>query len=379
MSACSGSASFSIGGETVEEAAEKLIAGDMADQIGLGELTPACPEVEEPEVGTTFQCTAVTSDGQTIDFDGVVDEEDHINLETTNVVTGSLIEQLFYETLNAQNPNTGLVPDGVDCGGEAIVLVDKQMTCEILLDGAPAQTATLTITDIAAGEFEFAFEPTDTQEESTTTTEASTTDDATAEATLEEMARSVILVASDLGAGWSETPQAESEVDYRTIEGCESVADLVDHDGFLVEVDSSEFSSGDIAIEHSVRIYADSETATDIVLVWAEQTPIDCIVRGAEQAAEVALSSGELDPFEEIVFGLQSYEDHIGEPRTTNLELTNTLIAPDQEVIVINDQYFIQVGRIVSRVGVLSPNTPWESTPELLEIVADRMAAAAAE
>ena len=372
--ACSGSASFSIGGQSVEEAAEELIAGELAEQIGLGELTPSCPAVEDPEVGVTFSCTATTPDGLTIEFAGVVDREDHINVEATNLVSGPEIEQRFYETLNAQNPDAGLTPDGVDCGGDVIVLVDEQLTCDVSPQNAPAQTATLTVIDIATGEFEFTFGPGD-EGAASTTTEAPATDTTTAEASLEELAQSVLLEAGDLGAGWTEAPSTESQVDYSTIEGCE----FVDADGFLVEADSSEFSMGDLTVDHSVRFYADSQAATDIVLVWAEQATVDCVVQGAEEAAQAALDAGELAPFEEVSFSLQVFEDLVGEPRLTNLELTNTLVAPDQELVVINDQYFIQLGRIVSRVGVLSPDAPWEGTPEILDIVAERMAAAASE
>lgn len=166
------------------------------------------------------------------------------------------------------------------------------------------------------------------------------------EVSLEEMAQSVLLNAGDLGVGWDEAPQSPAVVDYRIIDGCAFVGDLVDQDGYLAEVESSEFSMGLITVDHSVRVYADTQTATDIVLIWAEQAAVDCVVRGAEQAAGIARDSGELAPFEEVEFSLQSYEDHIGEPRSTNLELTNTLIAPDQQLVVINDQYFIQVGRM---------------------------------
>ncbi len=377
MSGCSGSASFSIGGQTVEEAAEELIAGDLAELIGLGELTPACPEVEDPEVGTTFRCTAETPAGQTIDFDGVVDEEDHINLEATNLVPAAPIEERFYEILDSQSPGSGLAPDGVDCGDEMVVLVDRQMTCEVRVGDATPRIATLTITDVSTRNFEFAFEST-VEEESSPTTEAAPTEAPTAATDLEAIAQAAVLETDDFNGQWSEEPQTPSTVDYGLIDGCEFLGDLIDNDGFLVEADSSEFSSGDITVDHSIRIYADSSTATDVVLFWAQQAPIDCVVLGAEQAAGAALSSGELAPFEEVTFSLQSYENHIDEPRSTNLELTNTLIAPDQELVIINDQYFIQSGRVVSSVGVISPDTPWETTPDLLDLVAERTAEAAA-
>lgn len=380
VSACSGSASFSIGGQTVEEAAEELIAGDLAEQIGLGALIPDCPAVDDPEVGTTFACTATTADGQIITIDGVVDREDHIDLKATNLVAGPPIEQQLAETLQTQNPDAGLTADGVDCGGEVIVLVDQQLTCEIRPANAPMQIATLTVIDSATGEFEFTLAPGPGGEEEQAAQEATTsTSNATstgADASLEAIAQAVVLQADDFAAGWSEAPATQFDTDYSSIAGCEFVGDLIDDDGFLVEVDSSEFSMGDVTVDHSVRVYADSQTATEIVLVWAEQATVDCVVQGAQQQAQGSLNAGELEPFEEVNFNLQSYEDHAGEPRTTNLELTSTLIAPDQQLVVINDQYFVQVGRLVSRIGVVSPDAPWEGTPEVLGLVAERMAAA---
>ncbi len=71
VTACSGDISFSIGGQSVDDAAVELIEGDLADQIGLGELTAACPEVPDAEVGTEFDCTATTADGAVIEIAGV--------------------------------------------------------------------------------------------------------------------------------------------------------------------------------------------------------------------------------------------------------------------------------------------------------------------
>ena len=50
LAACSGTASFSIGGQPLHEAAEELIAGDLADRLGLGALTPTCDEVGDLRV-----------------------------------------------------------------------------------------------------------------------------------------------------------------------------------------------------------------------------------------------------------------------------------------------------------------------------------------
>lgn len=159
LPACSGSTSFSIGGQPLHEAAEELIAGDLADQLGLGALTPTCGEIDDPEVGATFTCTATTADGTVVEFDGVVDGEDHINIESTNVVSGPVIEQALYQALSEDNPAAELLPDGVDCGGERVVLVDRQMTCEVDAAAGEAGTVDVTLTDIDNGEFDYTFTP----------------------------------------------------------------------------------------------------------------------------------------------------------------------------------------------------------------------------
>ena len=383
LAASCGSASFSIGGKSVEEAAEELIAGDLADQLGLGALTPDCPAVEDPEVGTTFQCTATTPDGATIEFDGVVSSEDIVNVQATNVAEGAILEQGVAATFNAQNPDAGVTADDVACGGDKVVVVDRQVICEVTPPNGPTQTATLTINDLAAGDIDTVFTPSgdtvdsgDADDAAEDADEGGEADEASAGGNVapEQAAQAVLLTGEDFDASWSEAPQTESEVDYGAISGCEFVGELVDNDGFVAEAESSEFSMGDIAVDHAVRVYPDAETAADIVFAWAEQATVDCVVAGAQQAAGAALEAGELGPVENVEFSLQAFEDFEGEPRVTNLELTNRLIAPDAELILINDQYFIQVGNLVSRVGVLSPDAPWESTPEVLQLVADRMA-----
>lgn len=372
LPACSGSTSFSIGGQSVDEAAEQLIAGDLAGQLGLGELTPTCDELDDPEVGTTFTCTASTADGRVVEFDGVVDGEDHISLESSNVVSGPVIAEALYQALNEDDPAAGLLPGAVHCGGEKIVLVDRQMTCEVDSAAGEPGTVAVTFTDVHSGAFDYTFTPASAAGVATTTTEA-----ASAEGSFQTTAEAVVLRSGDFDAGWEEGPQPPPTVDYRIIDGCEYVGDLVEADGSLAQADSSEFTLGDITVDHSVRVYADIQAATDIVLQWAEQATVDCVVRGAEQAAGAALESGELAPFEEVDFSLQAFDDHVGEPRVTNLELTSTLSGPGQQLVMINDQYFIQVGRIASRVRVLSPDTPWEGTQAVLDLVTERMIAAA--
>jgi hypothetical protein len=372
------SASFSIGGQTVEDAAEELITGDMADEIGIGELTAECPAVDDPEIGTTFVCTATAEDGRVITIDGIVDREDHIDLKTKNLVIPDEIEDVVFETLQEQFPEVAFSRDGVDCGDEALVVEgdSNQMSCLVEPDSAPAQTVTLTINDLETGDIDFDIEPVagaDGDQEDAAGGEQ--TDDG--QSGLEAAAQAALLTIEDMGSAWSQSPQTESTVDYRAIEGCGPVADLVDNDGHLIEAESSSFALSDVEVEQTVRIYTDPQTAVDVIVAWGEQLTLDCSVAGAEVSASEAFASGELAPFEEIQFDLQAFQDLDGEPRFTNLQVTNTLLAPeDVQLVLINDLYLIQVGPMVSAVEIISPDTTWADTPALLDIVTGRMNAA---
>jgi hypothetical protein len=154
VSACSGSLSFSIGGESVEDAAEALIEGDLATQLGL-ELTATCPEVADPEVGTEFSCTATTADGETVQFDGVVDREDHIEVVTLNVIPADLLGEYAAAGADTVEASVGF-PVVLDCGTDPVVLdASNEMECTLAAaDGTDATTAVLTVTDIDTGDFD---------------------------------------------------------------------------------------------------------------------------------------------------------------------------------------------------------------------------------
>jgi len=370
LSACSAAASFSIGGQTVESAAEDLIAQELADQLELGELTPACPDVENPQVGTEFTCTAQTSDGLTINFAGVVDREDHIEVETTNVSSGPLLAQALYEVLEQENAVTGTQPDQIDCGPGSIVLTDLEVVCEINFDGGEMGEAVLAITDVNNSEFTYTYTPPDLP---------SSDEQAAVQDPLQALADAALIQLDDLGDGWDESPREKTEERFEDVEGCAHIGDMVNNDGFVVEAASGEFTSDEVSLHQAVRVYSDTETASGVVLAWAEQTTAECIVKHGELIAETALNAGELAPYEQVGFELQVYEDHVGEPRISNLELTSTLTAPGHQVILIDDIYYIQVDHLVSVVSVTSNDAIWEQTADLVNVVAELMADAAAD
>lgn len=363
--ACSGS--FTIGGQSVDTAAEGLIAGDLAEALEFGELEPNCPVVEDPEVGTTFSCTATTEDGTVIEFDGVVDREDHIDLQATNVANAPVIAATLYESLSTNYPEAALDPASVDCGDGPVVLDNNRLTCQVTAPGGTTDPVVVTVNDLDTVDISFDYQP-------PVPPPVIEDEQAGGDLDFEAVGRSVLLTIDDLGDGWTEAPQTESTVDYSLIDGCQPIADLRDRDGHLVDVDSPEFASGDITVTHSVRIYPSDDAATAVVLAWAEQLAVDCVVTATEIFVNEAGVAGELDPYTEYNIDLQAYEDLAAEPRITNLELSTVLSATEEpNLIVINDQYFIQVGPMVSSFHVQSQDALWENTEALLDLVVNRM------
>lgn len=144
---------LSFGDQTPVEVAIELIEGQaMAQRLGLDALTEAaCIAPPISRVGTTFPCTA-RSDGQTVNFGVVLEGENQLFANSTNVVDSfalTRLEQSAVLSLNRDN-GFGFPDDAMDCGGRSVVLdADQQMTCTLTdpVSGT-AFDAAITITDI---------------------------------------------------------------------------------------------------------------------------------------------------------------------------------------------------------------------------------------
>jgi hypothetical protein len=160
---CSGDISFSIGGQSIEDAAVELIEGDLAEGIGLGALEATCPEVADPAVGTEFDCTATTPDGAVIEFAGLVDREDHIDVQTTNVVVADAIGTFEAAGIDVINETEGTTLDAsaMACGDSSIIIPDDgAIGCELTLpDTGEVYDAVYTINDLATGDFSLEWFP----------------------------------------------------------------------------------------------------------------------------------------------------------------------------------------------------------------------------
>lgn len=151
------SVEFTIGGEALEDAAVDLIEGALGEQLGLT-LDATCPAVEDPEVGTSFTCTAVTADGRTVFVDGLVDRADHIDLSTRNAVRTDSIARIEDLIIRSIADQTGEAYE-VDCGSETIVAANDQFTCGLAQNGSPLSTVVVTVTDWVNLALDYTVEP----------------------------------------------------------------------------------------------------------------------------------------------------------------------------------------------------------------------------
>ena len=154
---CSGSVEFSVGGKSPEDAAKGVIDGELTDQIGLGDMDTSCDSVDDPEVGTEFECQSITDGGQEIRWSVVVDEEDSIDVNSTNLIRADVWAR-FVEAgagLLAEQSGRPLGVEDLDCGVGPIILPDDNIVECVLTPPGSGNTleAFITVTDIATGEF----------------------------------------------------------------------------------------------------------------------------------------------------------------------------------------------------------------------------------
>lgn len=157
-SACAGSVEFSVGGQTVTEAAEELIESDeMFQRLNVEPIVDAvCAEPAVQEVGAIFECTATSGENQIV-FEVDIESESRIFAGPKNVIDSGLLDayaQSAVDALNAQNDFT--LPDGsIDCGDRSVVLdADNKMYC--VLDEPTTNTTfsiEFTVRDIETAAF----------------------------------------------------------------------------------------------------------------------------------------------------------------------------------------------------------------------------------
>ncbi|MGZ8754741.1 MAG: DUF4333 domain-containing protein [Acidimicrobiia bacterium] len=145
---CSVDVSVSFGGADAAAAAKDLIEDDIADQAGLGPLEATCEEIDDPQPGDTFTCTATTEDGETIRFDAVMEEDDMVDVESVNLVTADgldLIEGLAAQALE-ESVGATLGTENFDCGDRGLVVEPGGTIGCVLTDPATGTLYDATVT-----------------------------------------------------------------------------------------------------------------------------------------------------------------------------------------------------------------------------------------
>lgn len=143
---------------TVRQVAEEMIRSDVSSQAGLGDLSPVCPEVETPAVGSTWQCTATTADQRIVAIDAVINQDGQVELATTNLIAAAALPSFERAAIQALNSEVGsrLTDEAIDCGDVPVVFGSEQrlLVCG-LVDPDTRQTydVTLTISDIEGRQF----------------------------------------------------------------------------------------------------------------------------------------------------------------------------------------------------------------------------------
>jgi hypothetical protein len=124
--------SFSIG-ETPSEAAQELIEGDLATQLGLELSDAECDGPASADEGAEFGCTATTGDGDTVKFVVEYDSEDDYFAYATNVVVTDDLATIEQDAAAVLGPEVGVTIDPADisCPEETTVLVGDELFCEI--------------------------------------------------------------------------------------------------------------------------------------------------------------------------------------------------------------------------------------------------------
>ena len=100
--ACSGS--FSIGGTDPSQAAVDLIEGELAEQLGVEDVTATCPDdLGDLEEGDTFTCTSTAGDGTTNEFLATIEPDDRIFVTTTGGVGGDTFSRIAVDLIEGQS------------------------------------------------------------------------------------------------------------------------------------------------------------------------------------------------------------------------------------------------------------------------------------
>jgi hypothetical protein len=136
-----------------KEAAVDVIQSQLQDTLNIGELTGECEEPASNEVGTTFACTATTSDDQTITFTAEIKDKKTVNVQSTNVLTVENLRGIESEAARILSEKVGqtLPAKNIDCGSKPVIAeAGEAFVCALTDPGNPANVydASITLDDL---------------------------------------------------------------------------------------------------------------------------------------------------------------------------------------------------------------------------------------
>ena len=115
--AVAGTAVLAACGGDAAKSGETLIETELADQLGLGDLSASCDQPADSEIGTEFRCSATTDDDRIVEFLGVFTGDDEIYVSPTNLLTQNEIVTVREQSAAVLSPEVGvdIDPAWIEC------------------------------------------------------------------------------------------------------------------------------------------------------------------------------------------------------------------------------------------------------------------------
>ena len=123
---------------SARQTSESIIRADIAPAIEVDELAPVCSEIDNPQVGTVFRCSAKTSDDRIVYINGQIEQDGRISLATSNVLIPSDLESFEQAAIEYTNlkKNTNYSVNSFSCGDETIILDENRVVRCSFIDPA---------------------------------------------------------------------------------------------------------------------------------------------------------------------------------------------------------------------------------------------------
>lgn len=104
-------------------AAKAVISGNIRDQAGVKRIDAFCDRPSTVRVGSTFDCTGVTENGETIRFRTTIVSETKVDVASQNLITPAGIGKVEFTAVKLLEQEVGqkLGSENFDCGDNSII------------------------------------------------------------------------------------------------------------------------------------------------------------------------------------------------------------------------------------------------------------------